>query len=63
MQRDRLISCLLLVGVILVGNGVEGVRYTPDWASLDTRPLPTWYDEARIGIFLHWGVFSVPSYV
>ncbi|VUZ43798.1 unnamed protein product [Hymenolepis diminuta] len=41
----------------------SNITYTPDWASLDTRPLPTWYDEAKIGIFIHWGVFSVPSYV
>ncbi|KAK0046205.1 alpha-L-fucosidase [Biomphalaria pfeifferi] len=38
-------------------------RYEPNWQSLDARPLPPWYDEAKIGIFLHWGVFSVPSYV
>jgi alpha-L-fucosidase len=37
-------------------------RYTPDWDSLDTRPLPQWYDNAKIGIFIHWGVFSVPSF-
>lgn len=37
-------------------------KYTPDWPSLDKRPLPTWYDDAKVGIFLHWGVFSVPSY-
>ncbi|PAA76652.1 hypothetical protein BOX15_Mlig019617g12, partial [Macrostomum lignano] len=37
-------------------------RYTPDWASLDSRPLPAWYDQSKIGIFIHWGVFSVPSY-
>ncbi|KAK7484423.1 hypothetical protein BaRGS_00024308 [Batillaria attramentaria] len=43
--------------------GVQSIRYTPDWESLDSRPLPTWYDESKIGIFLHWGVFSVPSYV
>jgi hypothetical protein len=36
-------------------------EYTPDWTSLDTRPLPTWYDESKVGIFIHWGVFSVPS--
>jgi alpha-L-fucosidase len=36
-------------------------QYTPDWTSLDKRPLPTWYDESKIGIFIHWGVFSVPS--
>ncbi|KAJ0180397.1 hypothetical protein K1T71_003801 [Dendrolimus kikuchii] len=37
-------------------------KYSPDWTDLDTRPLPEWYDRAKIGIFLHWGVFSVPSF-
>lgn len=36
--------------------------YEPTWESLDTRPLPRWYDDAKIGIFVHWGVFSVPSF-
>lgn len=44
---------------INLGNGL----YQPNWQSLDTRPLPKWYDEAKIGIFIHWGVFSVPSFV
>jgi len=33
----------------------------PTWESLDSRPLPGWFDEAKIGIFIHWGVFSVPA--
>ena len=37
-------------------------KYTPDWTSLDSRPLPTWYDDAKVGIFIHWGVFSVPAF-
>ena len=40
----------------------ENLRYTSDWDSLDSRPLPAWYDEAKFGIFIHWGVFSVPSF-
>jgi alpha-L-fucosidase len=36
--------------------------YDATWESLDSRPLPSWYDEAKVGIFIHWGVFSVPSY-
>ncbi|XP_064601695.1 alpha-L-fucosidase-like [Liolophura sinensis] len=36
-------------------------QYQPNWESLDSRPLPDWYDDAKIGIFIHWGVFSVPS--
>ncbi len=37
-------------------------QYQPSWDSLDKRPLPTWYDEAKFGIFMHWGVYSVPSF-
>lgn len=52
------VLCLLLVCSIL--NFTCG-QYTPDWHSLDSRPLPQWYDDAKIGIFLHWGLYSVPS--
>ncbi|XP_012279238.1 alpha-L-fucosidase isoform X2 [Orussus abietinus] len=37
-------------------------EYKPTWKSLDTRPIPDWYDNAKFGIFIHWGVFSVPSF-
>lgn len=37
-------------------------RYEPTWDSLDARPLPKWFDDVKVGIFIHWGVFSVPSY-
>ncbi|KAK8788168.1 hypothetical protein V5799_022055 [Amblyomma americanum] len=52
-------SLLIVEFALLVSSSA---RYTPDWPSLDTRPLPPWFDEAKIGIFLHWGVFSVPSF-
>ena len=37
-------------------------QYQPNWDSLDSRPLPKWYDQSKFGIFLHWGVYAVPSY-
>jgi alpha-L-fucosidase len=37
-------------------------QYQPTWQSLDSRPLPSWYDEAKVGIFIHWGVFSAPGF-
>ena len=37
-------------------------RYKANWESLDTRPNPVWYDEAKIGIFITWGVYSVPGF-
>ncbi|XP_040565943.1 plasma alpha-L-fucosidase [Lepeophtheirus salmonis] len=36
-------------------------KYTPDWASLDSRPLPGWYDKAKVGIFMHFGPYAVPG--
>lgn len=36
--------------------------YTPDWKSLDSRPMPAWYQDAKFGIFIHWGVYSVPAF-
>lgn len=27
-----------------------------------TRPIPQWFDDAKLGIFIHWGIFSVPAY-
>ncbi|MCT2585530.1 alpha-L-fucosidase [Actinophytocola gossypii] len=36
--------------------------YEPTWESLDTHPLPSWFDDAKLGIFIHWGVFSVPAW-
>ncbi len=40
----------------------ESKRYEPNWASIDSRPCPAWYTEAKFGIFIHWGVYSVPAY-
>lgn len=53
-------SLIPLLG--LLGLGAVGCRYTPDWPSLDSRPLPEWFDQAKFGIFIHWGVFSVPAW-
>ncbi|XP_055351700.1 plasma alpha-L-fucosidase-like [Paramacrobiotus metropolitanus] len=37
-------------------------RYEPTWDSIDSRPIPDWYNNAKFGIFIHWGVFSVPAF-
>lgn len=52
----------LTVILTLCCVGLAVADYLPTWSSLDSRPLPPWYDEAKFGIFLHWGVYSVPSF-
>ncbi len=35
--------------------------YAPTWASLAQAPVPQWFRQRRLGIFIHWGVYSVPA--
>ena len=37
-------------------------RFQPTWDSLDTHVAPPWYDEAKFGIFMTWGLYSIPSF-
>lgn len=36
--------------------------YRADWESIDSRPVPSWFSDAKFGIFIHWGVYSVPAW-
>lgn len=36
--------------------------FRPDWESLKTYQVPQWYQDAKFGIFIHWGVYSVPAF-
>ncbi len=37
-------------------------RFEPTWESLNTHACPQWFRDAKFGIFIHWGVYSVPSF-
>ncbi len=36
--------------------------YQPTVASLDTHPLPAWYDDGKLGVMVVWGLYSVPGW-
>ena len=36
--------------------------YDASWPSLTTHPTPEWYRRAKLGIFIHWGIYSVPAF-
>ena len=37
-------------------------KYENSWQSLNARPVPAWFEDAKFGIFIHWGLYSVPAY-
>ena len=46
----------------LVLNASFAQQYQPTWESIDTRPVPQWFKDAKFGIFIHWGVYAVPGW-
>ena len=38
------------------------MTYEPTLASLNAHPVPQWYEDAKFGIFIHWGLFSIPAF-
>lgn len=50
---------LLLTGITAMGMAQN---YQANWESIDSRPVPEWFENAKFGIFIHWGLYSVPSY-
>jgi alpha-L-fucosidase len=36
--------------------------FAPQWSSLETFQVPRWYVDGKFGIFIHWGVYSVPGF-
>ena len=51
----------LIITVLLVGS-LSAQTYQPTWESIDKRPTPAWFSDAKFGIFIHWGTYSVPAY-
>jgi alpha-L-fucosidase len=48
-----------------IGEIEEVIRkgpYKDDWASLSSYRVPEWYEKLRFGIFIHYGLFTVPAF-
>ena len=37
------------------------VEYAPTWEALAAHRIPEWFEAAKYGIFIHWGLYSVPG--
>jgi alpha-L-fucosidase len=60
MVKRWLIISLLFIAFFNTSNAQT--VYQPEWSSLDSRPTPQWWQDAKFGIFIHWGVYSVPAF-
>ena len=64
MSKLRLlILCACLpMGLMAQDGGQSMHKYQANWESLSAYETPDWFRDAKFGIFIHWGVYSVPGF-
>ncbi len=60
MKRNTLFVFALFAAVLVQAQPTE--RFQPTWSSLKKYQCPDWFRDAKFGIFIHWGVYSVPAF-
>jgi len=59
MKKSLFIS--IFIGAFIL-NITSQQKYEANWESIDSRPIPQWFTDAKFGIFIHWGLYSVPAW-
>ena len=74
MMKKLLVTLTLIAGIAYAQDAkhtaeikkIESVAakgpFQPNWKSLENYKVPDWYQDAKFGIFIHWGVYSVPGF-
>jgi alpha-L-fucosidase len=65
-MRRNAVAGVALIAVLLATGFTAAAQppahYEPTLDSLNQHPLPQWYAGAKLGIFIHWGLYSVPGW-
>jgi alpha-L-fucosidase len=56
------IQILIVFVLVVTMQAVAQDRYQATWESLKNYECPDWFRDAKFGIFIHWGVYSVPAF-
>ena len=61
-MRSALKIITILMMFLYYNTVILGQKYEPTWESLAQHETPQWYKDAVLGIYFHWGVYSVPAF-
>ncbi len=53
---------IFILFAILFALTTSAQKYKNNWESINSRPVPEWFTDAKFGIFIHWGVYAVPAW-
>ncbi|MBE7639096.1 alpha-L-fucosidase [Salegentibacter sp. BLCTC] len=64
MRNLKFLVLVLCAIVSTLGQEINAQqkKIEPNWESIDSRPVPSWFEDAKFGIFIHWGPYSVPAW-
>src|SRR5215217_2891673 len=66
-QKIAAVALLIFIGIgcsVKKAQKDNNFRYEAGWESIRSHyKVPDWFRDAKFGIFLHWGVYSVPAYM
>jgi len=63
MKKKLIFAISLLATVVFLRGEKEEEHYQLDWSGLaQYNAEPEWFQDAKFGIYFHWGVYSVPAY-
>nr|WP_320119468.1 alpha-L-fucosidase [uncultured Marinifilum sp.] len=63
MRRITLLLCIVSFLLSACSESKKEVgKYEANWQSLSNYKIPEWFQDAKFGIFIHWGPYSVPAY-
>ena len=70
MYRTTISAVIIAVTILTVCIGaapdcsaqLSAAKYEPTWESLKQYPIPEWLRDGKFGIWVVWGIYSVPAY-
>jgi alpha-L-fucosidase len=67
IAKPAIVYCLIMILIRITDAAgaptEEKILYKPNFRSLAQWELPEWFNDAVLGIYMHWGVYSVPEFV
>lgn len=69
-MKHKITVMVVLIGLIAMNllfthrvfTQAKENAYSPKWKSIIQHPTPEWFQDAKFGIYFHWGVYSVPAF-
>lgn len=62
LRRAGRVAAASILLLIVAAPAAHSEHYESTEASLARHKVPAWYNDAKLGIFIHWGIYSVPGY-